>query len=99
MVAVNLGLMRAAGPLASMTITGGLAQSDYLCQALADLAGLPVDRPALREATARGIAFLAAGCPPRWPAPALERRFAPAANGVLAARFERWCAEMVRRGA
>jgi len=99
MICVNLELMREAGPLASVVITGGLARSDYLCQAVAALATLPVDRPELREATARGTAFLAAGRPAHWQAPLLERRFAPAADGVLAARFREWRAEMSRRGA
>jgi glycerol kinase len=99
MVCVNLELMREAGPLASVVITGGLARSDYLCQAVADLTGLPVDRPELREATSRGTAFLAAGRPVRWPAPSLERRFAPAAGEPLATRFRDWRAEMSRRGA
>jgi sugar (pentulose or hexulose) kinase len=91
--------MRAAGPLGSVHVTGGLARCDYLCQAIADVALLPVERLALREGTARGAAFLAAGCPARWVAPALERRFTPAANEVLAARFRDWRSEMSRRGA
>jgi len=99
MVAVNLELMRDAGPLASVVMTGGLARSDYLCQAVADLTALPVVRPELREATARGTAFLAAGRPAHWPAPSLERRFTPAAGETLTARFGDWCAEMARRGA
>ena len=99
MVVVNLEIMRETGPLSALTITGGLARSDYLCQAITDLAVLPVERPALREATARGIAFLAAGRPPGWPPPALERRYAPAERGALLARFAAWQAEMSRRGA
>jgi glycerol kinase len=99
MVCVNLEVMRGAGPLTSLTATGGLARSDYLCRAVADLAALSVERPALREATARGTAFLAAGRPAHWRAPPLERSFAPAANAALAARFLRWREEMSRRGA
>ena len=45
MICVNLELMREAGPLASVAFTGGLARSDYLCQAIAGLAALP-GRPA-----------------------------------------------------
>lgn len=99
MVCVNLDVMRGAGPLTSLIATGGLARSDYLCHAIADLAVLAVERPALREATARGTAFLAAGRPAHWRAPPPERRFAPAANATLAARFLRWREEMARRGA
>ena len=99
MISFNLELMRDSGPLAALVITGGLARSDYLCQAVADLTTVPVDRPELREATARGTAFLAAGRPAHWQAPALERRFAPVAGGALAARSRDWRAEMSRRGA
>jgi glycerol kinase len=99
MVCVNLEVMRGAGALTSLTATGGLARSDYLCRAVADLAALAVERPELREATARGTAFLAAGRPACWRVPPLERRFAPAGNATLAARFQRWREEMARRGA
>ncbi len=53
-------------PIKNITISGGLAQSDALCQKLADLSGLTVQRPALVEATAQGIAWLAAGKPLGW---------------------------------
>lgn len=53
-------------PIKGITISGGLAQSDILCQKLADLSGLTVQRPTLLEATAQGIAWLAAGKPPGW---------------------------------
>ncbi len=53
-------------PIKGITISGGLAQSDALCQKLADLSGLTVQRPALVEATAQGIAWLAAGKPSGW---------------------------------
>ena len=53
-------------PIKGITISGGLAQSDALCQKLADLSGLTVQRPALVEATAQGIAWLAAGKPLGW---------------------------------
>ena len=99
MVAANLEAMCEAGPLASITITGGLARSDYLCRSIADLASLPVDRPALKEATARGTAYLAAGRPALWPVAPLERRFVPTGNDALVARFARWRAAMSRRGA
>ena len=60
LVAVNIQLLQRSSPLQKIVITGGLASCDYLCQALAEVCGLPVERPALREATARGTAFLAA---------------------------------------
>ena len=99
LLAVNLEAMRSVAALERVVITGGLARCDYLCQALADLNGLVVERYAVQEATARGIAFLAAGEPADWLVPAIERSFAPAANLALAARGARWRSAMAQRGA
>jgi glycerol kinase len=96
---VNLDAMRRSVALDGARISGGMARCDYLCQALADLCGLTVQRHALGEATARGVAFLAAGQPAQWQAVPVERSFAPQPNGPLAARYQRWLAEMDRRGA
>lgn len=96
---VNLGAMARAADLRAVRISGGLARCDYLCQTLADACGLPVHRHALREATARGVAFLAAGRPTQWREVPVERSFEPRSNGPLAARYGRWRAEMARRGA
>jgi glycerol kinase len=99
LVATNVLAMHRAAPLQRLVITGGLASCDYLCEVLADVAGLPVERPALREATARGIAFLAAGQPRDWQAVPLERTFAPTRRTAVLARFVRWQEEMAKRGA
>jgi glycerol kinase len=99
LLAVNLEAMQQSAPLSRIVATGGLAGCDYLCQALADTTGLAVERPRLREATARGIAFLAAGEPGSWAGAPLERRFAPHPNAPLAARRTLWLGEMARRGA
>jgi glycerol kinase len=98
MIAVNLELMRDVGPVGPVLTTGGLARNDYLCQAIADVARLPMRRLALREGTARGAAFLAAGDAARWAEPPLDRSFAPGAS-ALGARFGDWRREMARRGA
>ncbi len=95
----NLAAMQRSAPLRMIVISGGLARCDYLCQALADVSRLPVERCVLREATARGAAFLAAGQPEDWLPPPVDRRFTPVANPALAARLARWRAEMTRRGA
>jgi glycerol kinase len=99
LLSVNLEAMRGAAALERVVISGGLARCDYLCQALADVNGLVVERYAVQEATARGIAFLAAGEPADWLVPDMERSFAPAANHALAARHARWRSEMTQRGA
>ncbi len=82
--------MRADWPDASagsavLRVDGGMVASDWTMQRLADLLGLPIDRPSVLETTALGAAYLAgldAGLMPEpdrfadlW---RLERRFAPA---------------------
>ncbi len=99
LLAMNLERMQQAAPLDRIFISGGLSRVDYLCRALADVSGLPVDRYAVREATARGIAFLAAGEPRTWSAPSIEQTFAPSSNVRLAERFVAWRREMGQRGA
>jgi glycerol kinase len=99
LLSVNLEVMRGVAALDRIVISGGLARCDYLCQTLADANGLVVERYALPEATARGIAFLAAGEPADWLVPDIERSFAPATNPALAARYVRWRSEMAHRGA
>ncbi len=99
LVDANLAAMRRPAALARIAVSGGLASCDYLCRALADLSGLGVERYVLREATARGVAYLAAGRPTEWTPVQCQRVFEPTANPQLAARHARWRAEMARRGA
>ncbi|MBS0472090.1 MAG: glycerol kinase GlpK [Proteobacteria bacterium] len=68
----------------AIKVDGGMVRNDWFCQRLADLTGLPVDRPQVTETTALGAAYLAglaAGLfkdtkdiARRW---ALDRRFKP----------------------
>ena len=80
--------MRITGtPLRTLKVDGGMVANDWFCQRLADLTGLPVDRPVVTETTALGAAYLAglgAGLfrnerdiAKRW---ALDRRFKPRMN-------------------
>jgi len=72
------------GSLGTLRVDGGMANSDWTMQRLADLLGCVVDRPQIKETTALGAAYLAglhAGFFPepdrfldRWQ---LERRFSP----------------------
>ena len=72
------------GALAKLRVDGGMANSDWFMQQLADICSGTVDRPQIRETTALGAAYLAglyAGFFPepdrfmeRWQ---LERRFEP----------------------
>jgi glycerol kinase len=76
--------VRGLGPPRALKVDGGMVRNDWFCQRLADLTGLPVDRPQVTETTALGAAYLAglaAGLfkdtkdiAARW---ALDRRFTP----------------------
>ncbi len=85
-------------PIAELRVDGGAAVNDLLMQLQADLAGVPVIRPRVRETTALGAAYLAglAGgvwkdtgeIAARWQ---LERTFVPALDPAhAAARRARW---------
>ncbi|MGG5809470.1 glycerol kinase GlpK [Falsiroseomonas sp. CW058] len=87
-----------------LRVDGGMVASDWTMQCLADLLGAPVDRPAVRETTALGAAYLAglqAGLlPPPGPEVAhwrLERRFAPAMPRAEADRRHALWKDAVRR--
>ncbi len=99
LLTVNLETMQRAAPLLRVSITGGLSACDYLCRVLADTSGLVVERYALREATARGAAFLAAGEPDDWQLAPVERVFEPAPESAVRGRYARWREEMRLRGA
>ena len=74
--------------------SGGLAASDYLCDCIATLSGLPIERTSLQESTATGLAYLVAGEPKDWQPDAKTDRFEPAADVQLTQRFARWTEEM-----
>lgn len=46
-------------PLTSLNVDGGMTNSDVFCQIQADILGVEVSRPAMRETTALGSALLA----------------------------------------
>ncbi len=93
---VNLDELAAHGPEPDrLLITGGLAAMDGLCQRLADLSGMQVERPRARQATARGLAYLVAGQPADWQPEEPGTSFRPAENPALRKRFDHWQAEML----
>ena len=47
------------GKPAALKVDGGMVKNNWFCQRLADLTGLPVDRPKVTETTALGAAYLA----------------------------------------
>jgi glycerol kinase len=91
----NLDLFqKLPAPLEQIVVSGGLSEYDGLCQRISDLSGLPLQRPAGHEATARGTAWLLAGKPEDWPEPDPGVWFKPHTNPALRARYARWRAAM-----
>ncbi|UCG97885.1 MAG: hypothetical protein JSW31_01730 [Burkholderiales bacterium] len=80
--------------LSRIRVSGGVSRLDGLCRRLASLNGVPVHRRDDPEASARGIAYLAAGRPARWHAVAAEDVFEPADDPALRGRYRRWRALM-----
>ncbi len=74
----------------TIRISGGLSNLDGLCQRLADLSGLTVQRPLQIEATARGVAWQAAGGPADWPPGGAGKTFSAAQNTALQTRYQRF---------
>jgi glycerol kinase len=73
----------------AMRVDGGMARNNWLLQFLADMLDLPVERPAINEATALGAAALAATGAGLCTAPEkfgagwrLDRRFTPSLDGT-----------------
>jgi len=81
-------------PAKRIRVSGGVSRLDALCRKLAVVSGLPVHRREDPEATARGIAYLAAGRPVDWNQAAEEEIFAPADDPALRERYRRWRAVM-----
>jgi len=70
--------------------TGGLSSVDPLLQRLSNLAGVPVHRAEVREATATGLAYLLAGLPQQWPGVTADKIFTPEPATQLKHRFDTW---------
>ena len=88
----------AESPLSCLTVDGGAAANDLLCQLQADQLGVPVERPRIVETTGLGAAFAAGLGADVWSSTeelnetwALDRRFEPAADRKDAdAKHARW---------
>lgn len=92
----NLAEMKKfASPPEQIQITGGLARFNGLCQRLSDLSGLAIYRPVESEATARGLAYLLAGSPTRWPEDQPGDWFEPETNLELKKDYDHWLSLML----
>ncbi|MEW5880999.1 MAG: FGGY family carbohydrate kinase [Pseudomonadota bacterium] len=81
-------------PVERIRASGGVSRLDGLCRKLASLNGVPVHRRDDPEASARGIAYLAAGRPAEWNTGANEEVFEPQHDAALRERYRRWRALM-----
>jgi glycerol kinase len=91
LVCRNIERMVVDGELTRVLASGGLSASDYLCECIASLSGLSVQRASLKEATALGLTFLIAGQPESWNPPIDFEQFAPQAEDKLLGRYRQWC--------
>jgi glycerol kinase len=89
---------------ATVRVDGGMAANDWLCQFLADMLQVPVERPAQLETTAMGAAFLAGLATGVWPDRAAVARtwaradcFEPAMAAADRARLAAGWQDAVRR--
>ena len=73
-----------------LTVSGGLSRIKPLCQKLANLSGLPVERGEDAEASARGIAWLAAGRPENWCQTGKTQLFEPLSDTGLTTRYSQF---------
>jgi len=93
---VNIEAMARAGAATArrIAIGGGLARLDGLCQRLADLSGIPVERDEEHETTSRGLLYLlrsACGMVgDRETTSAAALTFTPHENSALSRRYARW---------
>ncbi|MEE9492276.1 MAG: FGGY family carbohydrate kinase [Gammaproteobacteria bacterium] len=89
----NFILMKREQMLRQILISGGLSRLDGLCQKLANLSGLTVQRFDNPEATARGSAWLAAGQPEHW-ALQPQQSFEPQTDSALQQRYQIFSTEL-----
>jgi len=95
LVQANIDLLREMEPtVEAIRISGGLARLDGLCQKLANLSGLVLQRPEETEATARGIAWLAGGGPEGWSRGGVGERFMPGEDEELQERYRHFIAAL-----
>ncbi|MGA9854064.1 MAG: FGGY family carbohydrate kinase [Gammaproteobacteria bacterium] len=92
LLCVNLECMNYRGtPVRRIVISGGIARWDGMCQRLADLSGLTVERPVQHEATASGLAWLMGACDRE---PTESTAYAPRIDAQLQYRYTSWLAEL-----
>lgn len=89
-IAVNIELMKMAGDIRTISISGGFSRSNKICQRLADISGLDVRRSDNVDATLQGAACMATGLSSRWQPGFRQEIFLPVENHSLKNRYVAW---------
>ncbi|GMQ87191.1 MAG: glycerol kinase GlpK [Gammaproteobacteria bacterium] len=90
LIQYNLAIIQRQQTVARLRVSGGLSRLGTLCQKLANLSKLPVQRADDPEASARGIAWLAANRPENWQATNEMQHFEPRSDTALENRYTRF---------
>ena len=90
-------------PVTELRVDGGASVMDLLCQLQADALDVPVRRPAVKETTALGAAYLAGIAEGVWSSPAdaaaawaSEASFEPRHDDAVDAGYAEWARAVVR---
>lgn len=89
-ITVNIELMKKAGEIRYIRISGGFSKSNLLCQKLADVSGMDVCRSDNADATLQGAACMATGLSSSWQPVFQQDIFLPVKNTALDNRFLAW---------
>jgi glycerol kinase len=84
-------------PIQKLAVDGGACENDFLMQFQADVLGIAIERPAIRDTTVQGVAFAAGLTAGVWDsydqlvrARIIDRVFEPSGSDRIQAEFKTW---------
>lgn len=91
LICENVTRLRAYPPaVSSLCVSGGLSKHNALCQLLANVTNIPVQRQSEVEASVLGSIWWLANQPTNWLTPIRDEMFTPATDSLLLARYQNW---------